>query len=213
MMIGERLLLLRKEKNLSQEEVAEKLSVTRQTISKWETDASTPDLDKLAPLCELYGITADELLTGTKKENEKRKEEIMDDKTKGNQKKAVGISLGVFIYFIAVAWIMITIPVMDMNPVLSSAIFLVICGIATYIIVYTNLVYGNKKKESDEKKEEPVVLKQIKTILYMVTLLIYLYLSFVTMAWHITWILWVVASLIEEIIKLFFMLGGKNNEK
>lgn len=213
MMIGERLLLLRKEKNLSQEEVAEKLNVTRQTISKWETDASTPDLDKLAPLCKLYGITADELLTGTKKENEKRKEEITDDKTKSNQKKAVGISLGVFIYFIAVAWIMITIPVMDMNPVLSSAIFLVICGIATYIIVYTNLVYGDKKKESDEKKEEPVVLKQIKTILYMVTLLIYLYLSFVTMAWHITWILWVVASLIEEIIKLFFMLGGKNDEK
>ena len=74
MMIGERLLNLRKEKHLSQEEVAERLNVTRQTISKWETDGSTPDFDKIVPLCELYGITADELLTGTShKKNLKEK--------------------------------------------------------------------------------------------------------------------------------------------
>ena len=44
MNIGEKLYELRKGKNLSQEEVADKLNVTRQTISKWETNASTPDL-------------------------------------------------------------------------------------------------------------------------------------------------------------------------
>ena len=68
MNIGEKLYELRKGKNLSQEEVADKLNVTRQTISKWETNQSTPDFDKIKPLCELYGITADELLTGEKKE-------------------------------------------------------------------------------------------------------------------------------------------------
>ena len=66
MNLGERLLNLRKAKHLSQEEVADKLNVTRQTVSKWETDQSTPDFDKIAPLCKLYGITADELLTGEK---------------------------------------------------------------------------------------------------------------------------------------------------
>lgn len=70
MNIGQKLLDLRKSKHLSQEEVAYKLNVTRQTISKWETDQSTPDFDKIAPLCSLYGISADELLTGKKREIE-----------------------------------------------------------------------------------------------------------------------------------------------
>ena len=59
--LGERLLNLRKDKKLSQEEVADKLNVTRQTVSKWETDQSMPDFDKIVPLCELYEITPNEL--------------------------------------------------------------------------------------------------------------------------------------------------------
>ena len=70
MSLGERLLELRNDKHLSQEEVADKLNVTRQTISKWETDQSTPDFDKIVPLCELYEITADQLLTGKREEND-----------------------------------------------------------------------------------------------------------------------------------------------
>ena len=66
--IGEKLFELRKGKGLSQEEVAEKLNVTRQTVSKWETNQSTPDFDKIMPICELYGITTEELLTGEKPE-------------------------------------------------------------------------------------------------------------------------------------------------
>lgn len=57
MNIGDKLYELRRNKNLTQDDVAEKLNVSRQTISKWETNLSTPDFDKIAPLCELYGIT------------------------------------------------------------------------------------------------------------------------------------------------------------
>ena len=52
MTIGERLLKLRKERNISQEDLANVLDVSRQTISKWETDQSQPDFDKIIPLCE-----------------------------------------------------------------------------------------------------------------------------------------------------------------
>lgn len=54
MNLGQRLIELRKAKHLSQEEVAEKLNVTRQTISKWETNQSSPEFDKILPLCELF---------------------------------------------------------------------------------------------------------------------------------------------------------------
>jgi len=67
MKIEDKLLKLRKEKGLSQEEVADRLNVSRQTISKWETGQSTPDFDKIIPICELYEISCDELLTGKKK--------------------------------------------------------------------------------------------------------------------------------------------------
>ena len=63
MSIGQKLLDLRKSKQLSQEEVANRLNVTRQTVSKWETDQSMPDFDKIIPICELYEISADELLS------------------------------------------------------------------------------------------------------------------------------------------------------
>ena len=66
MTIGERLLNLRKEKNLSQEDLANELDVSRQSISKWETNQSMPDFDKIVLICEYFGITTDELLTGKK---------------------------------------------------------------------------------------------------------------------------------------------------
>ena len=112
-MLGEKLLDLRKSKGLSQEEVADKLGVTRQTVSKWETDQSTPDFDKIAPLCELYEISADELLTGVIIE---KKEEVSINNTDG-KKRTFGICLGIFLYFVSVAWIMTSIPVLNINPV------------------------------------------------------------------------------------------------
>ena len=56
MSLGEKLLSLRKKKGLSQEEVADLLHVTRQTVSKWETDQSTPDFDKVVPILSLIHI-------------------------------------------------------------------------------------------------------------------------------------------------------------
>lgn len=62
MSFGQRLYYLRKERNLSQEDLAELLSVSRQSISKWETDASVPELDKLIKLGEVFGISLDHLI-------------------------------------------------------------------------------------------------------------------------------------------------------
>lgn len=211
MSIGEKLLELRKEKHLSQEEVANRLNVSRQTISKWETNQSTPDFDKIIPLCKLYEITADELLGEVKgKEREVNTIEELE-KESYRSKKAKGVGIGVLLYFIAVAWVMITIPVMRMNPIVSSSIFLIICGIATYIIIYTCMTYKTKKTKVEE--QESKLLKQIDGVVSTITLIIYLYISFTTMAWHITWILWIIDGLIMQIIKLIFMLGRKENEE
>lgn len=64
MSLGEKLLQLRKNSGLSQEEVAERLGVSRQTISKWETDQTVPELIKAKLLSELYNVTYDYLISG-----------------------------------------------------------------------------------------------------------------------------------------------------
>ena len=210
MNIGEKLYELRKEKHLSQEEVAEKLDVTRQTISKWETNQSTPDFDKIKPLCELYDITADELLTGEKKQTEIIEQPMSNQTIK--QKRAQGISIGVLLYFVAIVWIMISIPVLYMNPVLASAILILIIGIATYKIIYTCIVY-KKDKQEKEIEETNSKLKDINKIIDILALIIYLFVSFTTMAWHITWIMFIIAELVKEIIKLLIDVKGENNEE
>ena len=62
MTIGQRIAELRKQNGLSQEALGEALGVTRQSISKWESGSSTPELEKLLALSECFNITLDELV-------------------------------------------------------------------------------------------------------------------------------------------------------
>lgn len=64
MTLGKNIVRLRTKENLSQSDLADMLDVSRQSISKWETDTSIPELDKLLKLSELFGVTLDELVNG-----------------------------------------------------------------------------------------------------------------------------------------------------
>lgn len=64
-MLGQRLYDLRRKQGLSQEQLAERINVSRQTVSKWESGQSTPDLEKLMALSELYSLSLDELVGKT----------------------------------------------------------------------------------------------------------------------------------------------------
>ena len=64
MKIAEEISRLRSAAGISQEELANLLEVSRQSVSKWETGASIPDVEKLIKLAQLFGVTLDELVTG-----------------------------------------------------------------------------------------------------------------------------------------------------
>ena len=59
---AENLRKIRKENNLSQEDLAEKLGVSRQAISKWESASAYPEMDKIIALCDLFNLNIDDLL-------------------------------------------------------------------------------------------------------------------------------------------------------
>lgn len=70
MNFNEKLQKLRKEKKYSQEELADMLDVTRQSVSKWESGQTYPEMDKLLAICKIFGCTLEELTNDTIKLNE-----------------------------------------------------------------------------------------------------------------------------------------------
>lgn len=207
MTIGERLYNLRKEKNISQEELANALDVSRQTVSKWETGESMPDFNKIQPICDYFGITTDELITGSQNIVEQKKED-----KKNKFARNLAISVGLYIFSIVAiilfsAWIN--------QPIIGVCLFFSIIAVATGIIIYSGIVYGKDKEEEANKskveKKKDSVAKQLADIVGLVGVIVYLLVSFLTGAWHLTWIIFIAIGLVNAIIKL--ICGLKYNEE
>ena len=89
MEISERLKEIRQNAGMTQEEVAEKIMVSRVTVSHWENGKSLPDIVSLISLSDLYSISLDELLKGDSKMTEKVKKDAKEAK---NNKRLIGIT-------------------------------------------------------------------------------------------------------------------------
>lgn len=87
MKLSERLIELRRERNLSQEELAEVLNVSRQAVSRWETGLAAPSLDKLQFLAEFYGITIDELFYSVEEKPKAQEQEPTSQTTEGKHRR------------------------------------------------------------------------------------------------------------------------------
>lgn len=85
--IANRLVKLRKEKGLSQEELADRLGLSRQAVSKWERAEASPDTDNLICLAKIYGVSLDELLKTEDDEKTIIEEQIKTDKSEDNEKE------------------------------------------------------------------------------------------------------------------------------
>lgn len=114
--IGKFIAECRKQKKLTQSELGEKLGVTEKSVSNWENGRNMPDLSLFKPLCEILGITINELLSGEKLVKEKYQEKFeenivntIDYSTKKINKYSEAISLIIIIFglFISLSAIMI----------------------------------------------------------------------------------------------------------
>lgn len=81
MEFSNRLYQLRKQKGMSQEELANRLNVSRQTVSKWEVGDSTPDMEKLVAISDLFEVSLDQLVMGKEPVTEKSGEKPTLDKS------------------------------------------------------------------------------------------------------------------------------------
>lgn len=111
MSLGERIYKLRTEKEMSQGDLADALEVSRQSISKWETNGSVPELDKLVKLSEIFGVSLDELILDKKQPEQVAEPEEPEPKViyverpaPRSAQKVAGI---VLLCFSALLWLMI----------------------------------------------------------------------------------------------------------
>lgn len=121
MEFNNRLYELRKQKGFSQEELAGRLNVSRQTVSKWEVGESTPDMEKLLAISDLFEVSLDELVKGEEAQPAGTSETIVKSElysdikehvlTEDNKKKAqkglkiAGIAVGIFVLIDIISFI------------------------------------------------------------------------------------------------------------
>ena len=204
MTLGERLAKLRKEKGLSQEEVADKINVTRQTVSKWELDQSLPDFDRIMPLCKLYNISSDELLTGNVEQKDDNLNDVNSAKAiEVRRKKAITISISLVLFVLALIWVIAIDELFDASDALLVGGFFIlgILGVINLIIGFASLPKLSYKEKKIKKKKSKEIAA-IDSILCLTTLIIYLLVSFKTGAWGITWIIWIIFALVKQIVHL-----------
>jgi transcriptional regulator with XRE-family HTH domain len=94
--LGEQLKKLREERNMSREELAQKMNVSRQAVYKWENNKGYPDIQNLIRLSEIYGTTVDELI---------RKDSTLQHETDIKEKEEeinAGFYIGIIIIFLGI---------------------------------------------------------------------------------------------------------------
>lgn len=212
MSLGEKLLKLRKKKGLSQEDVADILHVTRQTVSKWETDQSMPDFDKVVPICNLYEISTEELFhdeVSVSKNEENIHIEDTISQQNYHRKKALFTTVAVMLYILSVVVIIFFSTVLR-SPIVGICVFFLVIAVATGLLIYIEMMkpFLNEQTRKKVLTGEDRLYKQITSVLALLVLAIYLVVSILTMRWDVTWILWIVYALLTEIIKLSFSLKG-----
>lgn len=138
----------RENAGLSQAEVAEKLNISRQAISKWENGWTSPDIDNLVILSDLYDVSLDELI----KNDEKKKDEDLQESVEPDKKKVFGLlpeEVGILIAIVCLS----TIPCLGLVGIILllgycvfkkykiGAIYKVIILCFILISIYNSVVY------------------------------------------------------------------------
>ena len=151
MTFGENLQFLRKRGGLTQEDLAEKMEVSRQSVSKWESNAAYPEMDAILRLCDLFGVDMDTLLRGDVSRR------FMED-TAGYDRhmnafsKAIAGGVGLILLGLAVYMlILLLIPDQQKGPIIGTSILL-IC-IATAVTTFISFGMGHNRF----KKKHPTL--------------------------------------------------------
>lgn len=140
MNIGERIYELRRKNSMSQEDLAEKMNVSRQSISKWESSQSVPEVERIIQLSNIFNVSTDWILKGEnskKQKSQSNKNNLKSVQTVSTALNYTGFVIGTFILFEKQAIWAVAVPIVF--SILSLAI---------YFAVYSDSENTDEKKQS-----------------------------------------------------------------
>lgn len=203
---------LRKEKGMTQIELAEKLGVTNKAVSKWETGEAMPETGQLLPIAEIFGVSADELLSGKRKEREAettdRDGEIPDEikrhlftRGKDDEKTLSDKICGA----VCASVVLIGTAVYLFMGVLAGLwdpywIIVPTCALADGIIGIFFELFNREKRERRMARGENVYAACACGLIMLSCIIVYLYLGAFTGLWHPLWIIVVAGALADGVI-------------
>lgn len=159
MSLGENLQFLRKKENITQEQLAEQLNVSRQSVSKWESDSAYPEMDKLLQLCNLFHCSMDDLVQ--KEISQVYIEDKADYDNHFNEfSKYVSLAVGIILFGLSVMNLIYGINYFFPNEIikedLCSMFFLIFVVIGVAILVLMGI------RHEDFKKKNPFIINFYK---------------------------------------------------
>ena len=160
MNIGERIYELRRKNSMSQEDLAEKMNVSRQSISKWESSQSVPEVERIVQLSNIFNVSTDWILKGENSKNKKsqsNKNNLKSVQTVSTALNYIGFVIGTFILFEKQAVWAVAVPIVF--SILSLAI---------YFAVYSD------SENTDEKKQSLNTLIKLNIFIFAFWILLFI---------------------------------------
>lgn len=148
-LFGENLQFYRKRKNMTQEQLADQLEVSRQTVSKWEAGASYPEMEKILQLCDVFSCSMDTLMRENASEQEVEDTQSYDVHM---EKRRKHITLGVVIIIFAVASYELLTGI-GMAEVIANTIFWVAAIVAILVFVVAGIQHDQYRKNHPQIPE------------------------------------------------------------
>lgn len=148
MSLGTNIQFYRKQKNMTQEDLAEFMNVSRQTVSKWESDTAFPETDKLITLSDYFGCTLDELIKGNVEESF-TEDAAGYDKEMNSFTRA--ICLGTATVLAGVTTLLLTTG-LGLDETIAAAIFMLFVTVGTAIFIVSGIRHDSYVKENPNIK-------------------------------------------------------------
>ena len=174
--IADRLVKLRKKYGYSQEELADKLGLSRQAVSKWERAEASPDTDNLICLAKLYGVSLDELLATDEDIDTIVEEQVKEEKEEKQDDRVVINNKGVFLT--------------DKN--------------GGKVSITEDGIYKTSKDGKVTKKEidpKMAIIGSIEATLFVLATVAYIVLGATLGLWHCAWVVFFVPEIICSILR------------
>jgi transcriptional regulator with XRE-family HTH domain len=180
---GNQIKQIRKEKNITQEQMAQSLNITRQAVSNWENKRNLPDIEILIKIAKVYGVSLDKLILGDDNMNNMTEKLIKDgSETRKSRLNAISVCVGIVLFILGMICLIIRAIVgdwIDVNGMLQEYFFLIpisfvffFCGFLTFIVTGLRNIVAIFIDNRDVSNKNIIILTIVSTVVCLIFVIV-----------------------------------------